>query len=296
MNRFVPIFLVAIAVFVFGNSQLGFAQIQILDGNGKQVTPNEIPAEKVEEPLNQVPKLAPQMFGGNGSRIIIRKSFSKVDENGEMKTESSGKAIVIGPDGKRQEFDLKDGENIPLNFGGMRIDGLVPNRDANGQKSAFSLGLQCKPIPPAVASQLKMETGLMVSQVPQGSPAATAGVKQFDVLLFADEKQLIRKSDLQQAVQAAGEADSGVLLTLIRGGKEMAITVKPEKQVARQANPGQMNPLFKLDIPGFEDDGLFAEDALGNGIEARMRQRMEAMQERFRRIERQLENGAIEIE
>ena len=158
MNRFVPIFFV-IAVFIFGNGLLVLAQVQILDGDGQQVTPNQIPADKVDQSNNdQAPQIEPQIFRGNGSSIIIRKSFSSVDENGDLKTESSGKAIVIGPDGERQEFDLNDDQGMNLKIGPMTIEGLTPGPVADQAKS-FSLGLQCKPIPPAIASQLNLETG-----------------------------------------------------------------------------------------------------------------------------------------
>ena len=214
-----------------------------------------------------------------------------------LKTESSGKAIVIGPDGKRQEFDLNDGDNLPMNFGGMRIDGLTPSPTAKGKTKSFSLGFQYTPVPPAVASQLNLETGLMVSQVPPGSPAATAGIQQYDVLLFADEKQLTSNAVLSRSVQAAGEANAKISLTLIRGGKEMSVVVKPEEQLAGRMNPDLLNPdrmngLLNLE---FEPNELFGEDALGRGMEARMRQRMEEIQERVLRMQEQLGNGLIEM-
>ena len=301
MNRFIPTIVVVIATFVFGNSQLGFAQVQILDGDGKQVAPNAIPAEQVDDagdglvPKGAIPEMGPQIFEGNGGSIIIRKSFRSVDENGDLKTESSGKAIVIGPDGKRQEFDLNEDENQPLILGGMRIDGLVPGPAPKQQAQSFSLGLQCERVHPAVASQLNLEIGLMVSQVTPGSPAATAGVQQYDVLLFTDEKQLTNKTDLLRAVQAAGEADADILLTLIRGGKEMTVTVKPEKRLAGQMNPGLMNGMPQIILPDFDADGLFEEDALGNGMEARMRMQMEKMEERVLRMQQQLRDGLIEL-
>ena len=292
MNRLVSIFAFT-AILAIGNGQLGFAQVQILDGDGKQITPNEIPAE-TDQPTDEAPQIDPQIFGGNGSSIIIRKSFSSVDENGDLKTESSGKAIVIGPDGKKQEFDLQDGENMELNIGPMRIRGLIPGPVANGQAESFSLGVKCKPVHPAVASQLNLETGMMVSSVRNGSPAATAGIQQYDVLLYADDKQLNRQSDLSKAVNAAGEADANISLTLIRGGKEISVAVKPEKGVADQMKAGPMNGMPQ-DLFDFEADGLFGEDALGKGMEARMRKHMERMQERADRMQQQLRDGLIEL-
>ena len=288
MTRFIPTFFVVVATFVFANAQLGFAQIQILDGDGKQVAPNAIPAEKVDAPENELvpdgPVLqpGPQIFGGNGSSIIIRQSFSSVDENGDLKTKTSGKAIVIGPDGKQQEFDLDEGD-MQLNPAPMQ--GEVPGSSAKQQAKSFSIGVECEPIHPAVASQLNLETGLMVAQVPPGTPAATAGIQQHDVLLFADDKQLANKVDLARAVKAAGDVDANISLTLIRGGKEMSVVVKPEQRLA-----GRVNEMPQLNLPVLELNELFGEDALGKGMEARMRHQFEQMRERFRRMEMRLGN------
>ena len=301
MNRFVLIF-VATNFFVFGIGQACFAQIQILDGDGKQVMSNVIPAEKADPPAAElVPGANPEIFGGNGRSIIIRKSFSSFDDNGDLKTESSGKAIVIGPDGKRQEFDLKGGENLDLNldfdFGPMRVDGLglMPGPSAKKQTASFSIGVQSQPIHPAVASQLKLESGLMVSQVTPESPAATAGVQQHDVLMFADDKQLTNKMDLSKAIQAAGEANANISLTLIRGGKEMSVVVKPEQGLAVKATPALMNlvpmdDMLRLNLPGFEND-MFGKD-----MEARLRERMDEMRERMRELEDGFRNGMMDLE
>ena len=291
MNRFVPIAAV-IAVFVLGNGRLSFAQIQILDGDGQQVAPNVIPADAVTPPsAEQVPEIEPQIFRGNGSSIIIRKSFRSVDENGDLKTETSGKAIVVGPDGKRQEFDLNEDENQPFNFGGMRIEGLMPNPATQVQTESFSLGVQCSNVPPAVASQLQLDTGVMVTQVPPGSPGASAGLQPYDILLYADEKQLNSLKHLAQATQAAGEADANISFTLIRGGKEMAIVAKPEKRSA-----GPMVGMPRFDLPeGMFGGDMFDDEMFGNGVEAKLQQQMEAMQERARRMHEQLENGMLEM-
>ena len=232
MNRFVWNFLIATTVFVFANSQLCLAQVEIVDGNGKQVNENDIPGEVVQKrpATGEMLEGNPQIFGGgNGSSIIIRKSFSSVDENGERKTESSGKAIVIGPDGQRQEFDLGDDQNMKIEIPGfgemLQIPGM--DVDAEPKTATFTLGCRYGSIHPAVKSQLGLESGVMVTQVPQGSAAAKAGVQKHDILLFADEKQLTSQYDLKTVVQAAGEAKASVSLTLIRGGKEILVVVTP---------------------------------------------------------------------
>ena len=296
MKYFVSASLIAIAVFVFGNVQVCYAQgqIEIFDGDGKRVEPSVIAPQDVEvPPTNGVPKRKLQFPGGNGSTIIIRSSSSTVDENGEQKIEKSGQAIVIGPDGKRQEFDLTDED---VDIGGMKIRGLFPELQKGPKVANYSVGVKCKPIHPAVASQLNLEVGLMVAQVAPGSPAATAGIQKYDVLLFADDKQLETVTDLNKVLRTVGEADSSVSLTVVHGGKESSVTVKPEKVPAGTKHDLLMQGLGRfprgldLELPALQPDGLFEEfqlDRLPGGvldesIEAQMLERMQQMQRQFR--------------
>ena len=113
----------------------------------------------------------------------------------------------------------------------------------------------------------------MVTQVPQNSAAAKAGVQKHDILLFADDKQVISERDLSAAVQAAGKAKAGVSLTLIRGGKEIAVAVTPEQRKATAFNQ----------IQGFPDgwDLDFPEDDV---FQQRMREQMDRMLNRMRQF------------
>ena len=280
MKRFVWNILIATTVFVFANSQLCLAQVQIVDGDGKQVNQNNIPGEVVESrPATGELQGLPQIFGGgNGSSIVIRKSFSTVDENGERKTERSGKAIVIGPDGQRQEFDLSDDQNMKIEIPGFGGRLQIPGLDAGTETIAFTLGCRYSSIHPAVASQLGLESGLMVTQVPQNSAAAKAGVQKHDILLFADDKQVISERDLNAVVQAAGEANANVALTIIRGGKEISVVVMPQQRKATAFD----------DVRGFADDwqpDLFDNDRFHLRMEDRLRQQMERMEDHMRRFE-----------
>ena len=280
MKRFVWNILIATTVFVFANSQLCLAQVQIVDGDGKQVNQNNIPGEVVESrPATGELQGLPQIFGGgNGSSIVIRKSFSTVDENGERKTERSGKAIVIGPDGQRQEFDLSDDQNMKIEIPGFGGRLQIPGLDAGTETIAFTLGCRYSSIHPAVASQLGLESGLMVTQVPQNSAAAKAGVQKHDILLFADDKQVISETDLNAVVQAAGEANANVALTIIRGGKEISVVVMPQQRKATAFD----------DVRGFADDwqpDLFDNDRFHLRMEDRLRQQMERVEDHMRRFE-----------
>jgi ribosomal protein L29 len=83
-------------------------------------------------------------------------------------------------------------------------------------------------LPEQTKAQLGLEHGLMVQEAMEDSPAAKAGLKQFDILLKAGETPLKEPADLIKAVDAAKEGT--LSLTVFRGGKEQQIDVTPVKR------------------------------------------------------------------
>ena len=120
-------------------------------------------------------------------------------------------------------------------------DAEAPAKAKPAQKmSEFYLGLECFPTDAAMRAQLNISDfqGLIVEQVVPDMPAAKAGIKHFDVLLTANDKQLADIYELMAAVDAA--KGNEVALKLLRGGKEQTITVKPSKR------PGQEEGVLKV--------------------------------------------------
>lgn len=103
--------------------------------------------------------------------------------------------------------------------------------------SDYWLGLECRPVPPSLRAQLGLseDEGLLVEQVLPDSPAAKAGIEQYDVLLKADGKPLSKIQDLIAAVDAAKEKE--LSLERVHGGKRAKITVKPAKRPESQGAP-----------------------------------------------------------
>ena len=195
---------------------------------------------------------------------------------------------MIGPDGQRQEFDLGDDQNMKIEIPGFGDMLQIPGMDVDAEPEtvAFTLGCRYGSIHPAVASQLGLESGLMVTQVPQDSAAAKAGVQKHDILLFADDKQVISEKDLNAAVEAAGKAKASVSLTLIRSGKEITVAVTPEQRKATAFNDVRGFPDgWNLDLP---EDDMFQ---FHQGMEQRMRRQMEQMRNRMRLFEDRIRNG-----
>ena len=73
MTRFVWNFLIVTTLFVFANSQLCLAQVEIVDGDGKQVDKNDIPGEVVQQrpATGELPQDNPQIFGGGNGLSLI---------------------------------------------------------------------------------------------------------------------------------------------------------------------------------------------------------------------------------
>lgn len=115
----------------------------------------------------------------------------------------------------------------------------------------YWFGLQVTELSPALKSQLQLKRGLMVADVPADSPAAAAGIQQFDILLKVGDRELAAYQDLLEAAEkAAGKPQE---FTLLRGGKEqvVAITPKPRPAGYREltfpfAGAGQF---FELRVP-----------------------------------------------
>jgi membrane-associated protease RseP (regulator of RpoE activity) len=81
--------------------------------------------------------------------------------------------------------------------------------------------------------------GLAVLSVVPDSPAAKAGLKENDVLLDAGGKPLGKIQDLVDAVEAA--KDQELALSLLRDGKPLSLTVKPEKRPEGQRPEGRQS-------------------------------------------------------
>ena len=104
----------------------------------------------------------------------------------------------------------------------------------------FWIGLNCAEVSPALRSQLKLKKGigLLVVNAFEGSPSQKAGLKQHDVIVKADGKEIGAVGQLIQAVQKAGEKE--IKLDIIRGGEPKSINVKS----AERPNEQQVNSIY----------------------------------------------------
>jgi len=108
-------------------------------------------------------------------------------------------------------------------------DALVVQLD----EQHYRIGIKCSSASEILHAQLPdlpKDQGLVVEEVIVKSPAAKAGIKEHDILITANDKPLVQPADLTGLIEAGKGAE--VSVELLRGGKLMSLTVKPEQEKA----------------------------------------------------------------
>lgn len=175
--------------------------------------------------------------------VMIQRGKNIIVRDGQQEQQVFGKAIVVGPDGETMEVDLTDAQDgvaggadnflfkfRPLNIVGDGGENIVIRALTPGNK--YYIGVTCQPVDEelAVHMGLSAHVGLVVKSVSPESPAARGGLEVDDIILNADDKELTTPDDLAQAVNQAGEAGRELSLSIVRDGKDVRITLKPEER------------------------------------------------------------------
>ncbi|MCI0357201.1 MAG: PDZ domain-containing protein [Planctomycetaceae bacterium] len=100
----------------------------------------------------------------------------------------------------------------------------------------YYIGISLGELPAVARAQLKLEHGVVVDDVIEGSPAAKADFKPHDILIRVGESKIEQPADIVKAVEEA--KDKEMRIVVLRDGKEMALTVKPTKRPKSEAGEG----------------------------------------------------------
>jgi len=229
----------------------------------------------------------------SGARsITVNQSVRAIIKDGEEKRQSFGKAIIIGPDGTRQEIELAPGQQ-----GAFVFDDLNPGAGWNQMqvapvKGSYMIGVNCSPVSELVSKQLQLEsnTGLVVESVSKDSPSQAAGIEVHDILMFADDRRLATIKDLTDVIKTAGKEKAKFSITLLRAGKEMNVEITPIERPAGAFGatgmmPGDMLPpnvdfKFRRLAPGVIMGSGFQDTHKQMELEMKaMREQMQKMQQ-----------------
>jgi hypothetical protein len=102
--------------------------------------------------------------------------------------------------------------------------------EAAAAPSDHWIGVLGMPVDEVLKSHLKIDGGLVVQDVVAESPAATAGVQKYDILLKFNDAAI---SDLESLAGALAEnRDAEATLTVIRAGKQRNLKIKPTPRPA----------------------------------------------------------------
>jgi len=132
------------------------------------------------------------------------------------------------------------------------------------EPSEYWLGLQCAPVSGPLRAQLGLAEGqgLVVQGVMPDSPAAKAGLKQFDVLAGVGGKPIHGIADLVAAVEKAKDKKD-VVLEVIRGGEKLEVKTRPAKRPEDAAAGGHL--LVPPEIEGQKELRRWFERVLPEG-------------------------------
>ena len=144
---------------------------------------------------------------------------------------NSGGALVNG----RGEIVGINEAYLPPSTGAVSLGFAIPSTTVvdvvrqlleNGRASHAFLGITPQAITPEIADQLGLDrtTGVLVSEVEQGGPAADAGIQPGDVLTRMGSRELEGVEDLLDELRQH-EAGDHVQITLVRGGRTQQVEV-----------------------------------------------------------------------
>ncbi len=127
---------------------------------------------------------------------------------------------------------------IPINM----TKSVTNQLKKHGKVTRGWLGVMIQDVDEALSQSfdLKSASGVLISEVQRNSPASKAGIKQGDVLLSMNEKELIDVPDLRNRV-AMISPGSKVKFQIIRDGKKIILTVDIGEQPSNFGKSHQGN-------------------------------------------------------
>jgi membrane-associated protease RseP (regulator of RpoE activity) len=153
--------------------------------------------------------------------------------------DENAKIIRIGPADAKTEAP-----KLPAPEGGQR----------QPEAPKYWIGLLGGPITPEVRHHVDVpeNQGILIREIVPDSPAAKAGLEQYDILLRANDAELHEMTDLVDLVRTQGEQKNQIALEVLRHGKRDTVYVTPTERPANVAvhnfggegMPGELHQFF----------------------------------------------------
>ena len=172
---------------------------------------------------------------------IIESATVHGDDKDAPKSKVTGKIVIMGPDGKVKEYSLEDKLPDGIRVLTEKIQGktgdghearvFVFDTDDAEVEEQLMIGVHCDIADDVLRAQLKLgESGLVVREVVENSPARESKIQKGDIVFQANGSGLNSVEQLMEIVRTSdGKA---IEFGLIRGGERMEVTVTPKKMKA----------------------------------------------------------------
>jgi S1-C subfamily serine protease len=141
--------------------------------------------------------------------------------SGGALADSSGRVIGINT----AVAGIGLGLAVPINEATRRVIGALMT-DGRVRRAYLGIAGGVRPLPPQARDRYGRRSGVEVSEVVPGSPAAGAGIQAEDLLLEVAGTPIERVEDLQR-LMTAELIDTTVRITLLRGATEVELLVRP---------------------------------------------------------------------
>ncbi len=181
-------------------------------------------------------------------------------------------------DGGRQTVEAKLTEQKKSKVYGSRGQGRRhSSRHNSGEPEVFSwndeaprgfaflmgdtprLGVQLVDLSEQLSGHFGVESGVLVSEVVEGSAAETAGIQAGDIIVAVGGKRTETSRDVRDEL---GRVDTGqVEITVNRDGKEQVMTAEltRPRRTSMSRFHGQSAPMFNIPDVGFDEQALQEE-------------------------------------
>ena len=190
---------------------------------------------KNPESRKKLEDMMKQFFGGQGApneKELQKYLDQMMRGQGNPKAQPNGSKRVKPTDEKDSRKRINKMLDDLLGDGKKSTRKPKVVRKRTGKRGYLGVGLT--PLTETLRHQLSLPegTGVLVSQVVKGSPAASAGLRQYDVILSMGDAKIASLSDVRKVL---GQVAPGAKVTaqVLRGGKKRKITVvlgAPPKQ------------------------------------------------------------------
>lgn len=162
-------------------------------------------------------------FFGDSMRIAFDSMFTRIARP-DIHIEILGDSIVVRDSAGVRRI-VPRGEGLFFGDSDFRFDAPMRGFTRLGMNAVA--GMVLDELGPGLGRYFGTESGLLVLDVADETPAARAGLREGDVIRRADGREVARVRDLRRAVNDAGDED--LTLGVLRDRREIELVLKHER-------------------------------------------------------------------